>query len=725
MDDDLLDFASQIFEHPTSSNVANATNLNVTDKNQVLPPPNTSSSVTAASSSPSYVSPMLAQQIVSQSISVKSASVGVSSGISLSQQQQQPQQQQQDNDRDISSSINVDDIDENENEISQILLDSYVLDYGDDDDYDVEMDDQSNNNNNNNSSNNNILDLNINNKRSNSTATSPLNDSSLKRLRKSTSSIDNATTPMKSILSSVNTQEDENNTQQDSLNPFEYNATTTATTNQNTVSEPKRKNLPTWMKMKSNSNIGNIDNTNDIMTKHSAKSKSKNEHLDRLNALASSTTTADGNSGAAAGWLQSMRGFDELEQPVLNGRVVCFDLETSGFGPDDSIIEIGAVELINGCRTGLTFQSYAKPKTQIHPAAEQIHQLSNFLLQDAPPIEFVLSSFMDFVGDSILVAHNLAFDRRMLIQELVRSKTPFDINHKCFCTMRYFRKMYKDSNYSLDSISQQLKINKLLLRRTHGALVDSEILAIVYKHLLSLPSNYADLKIFNRLDKLQGLNSTTNTNNTNSNINTTSANIAATPSKNQSENNSNNNNNSNSNNSINDSPLKIVNSSPSIKTTSTSTTITTTSPSKNNFSNIDITMYHGNNDGCILNHLDHLVLTTRDIDRCTEFYCDVLGLKKEVFGEGRVCLKYGKQKINLHHYQNVFKPHADIPTPGSLDLCFISTVPLREVLKRMFEKQIDIEEGPIPRTGANGKILSIYIRDPDQNLIEISEYIKE
>eukprot|EP01133_Synstelium_polycarpum_P017205 gene17205-20504_t len=245
-------------------------------------------------------------------------------------------------------------------------------------------------------------------------------------------------------------------------------------------------------------------------------------------------------------WMNELQGFTEIEAPIKTGRVICFDLETSGFGPEDTIIEIGAVELIDGCRTGLTFQSYAKPKGPIHPCAEQVHQLSSFLLMQSPPIEVVLASFMDFVGDSLLVAHNLAFDRRMLIQELMRAGIPIKPNHQI-----------------------------------------------------------------------------------------------------------------------------------------------------------------------LLDHMDHIVLTTRDLDSCVKFYCDVLGLEKHVFNGSRVALKFGNQKINVHVAGAEVKPHATHPTPGGLDLCFISTRPILQVLRRMFSMGVAVEEGPVPRTGATHKLLSIYLRDPD------------
>lgn len=124
----------------------------------------------------------------------------------------------------------------------------------------------------------------------------------------------------------------------------------------------------------------------------------------------------------------------------------------------------------------------------------------------------------------------------------------------------------------------------------------------------------------------------------------------------------------------------------------------------------------------MISHLDHLVLTVRSIDTTVEFYVDILGMEKEVFGEGRVALKFGSQKINLHQYGKEFEPKADHPTPGSADLCFITTLPIRDALAQVAEKGVWVIEGIVTRTGANGPIQSFYFRDPDQNLIEVSSY---
>jgi catechol 2,3-dioxygenase-like lactoylglutathione lyase family enzyme len=119
--------------------------------------------------------------------------------------------------------------------------------------------------------------------------------------------------------------------------------------------------------------------------------------------------------------------------------------------------------------------------------------------------------------------------------------------------------------------------------------------------------------------------------------------------------------------------------------------------------------------------LDHLVLTTARLDDCIRFYTEVLGMKVETFAAGRIALKFGHQEINLHQSGKEFEPKAKTPAPGGLDLCFIAHEPLDEVIRHLEQYQINIELGPVPRTGAEFPLRSIYIRDPDLNLIEISE----
>lgn len=123
----------------------------------------------------------------------------------------------------------------------------------------------------------------------------------------------------------------------------------------------------------------------------------------------------------------------------------------------------------------------------------------------------------------------------------------------------------------------------------------------------------------------------------------------------------------------------------------------------------------------MIDHLDHLVLTTANEEACVRFYVETMGMTLEVFGAGRKAFRFGQQKINLHVKGHEFEPKADVPTPGSLDLCFIASVPLEEVIERLIEQGVPIIEGPVMRTGATSRIRSVYVRDPDLNLIEISE----
>ena len=129
-----------------------------------------------------------------------------------------------------------------------------------------------------------------------------------------------------------------------------------------------------------------------------------------------------------------------------------------------------------------------------------------------------------------------------------------------------------------------------------------------------------------------------------------------------------------------------------------------------------------------LNHmeiskLDHLVLTVKDLEKTIPFYVSVMGMKEEVFGNGRVALKYGSQKINLHEFGKEFEPKAHKPTPGSADLCFITQTPLNDAMAHVKRCGVEIIEGPVERTGANGPLLSFYFRDPDDNLIEVANEI--
>ncbi|MBP6020419.1 MAG: VOC family protein [Burkholderiaceae bacterium] len=125
----------------------------------------------------------------------------------------------------------------------------------------------------------------------------------------------------------------------------------------------------------------------------------------------------------------------------------------------------------------------------------------------------------------------------------------------------------------------------------------------------------------------------------------------------------------------------------------------------------------------MIHHLDHLVLTTTNENACIGFYVDLLGMTLVNFGEGRKAFSFGQQKINLHIKGSEFEPKAHLPVPGSLDLCFIADRPLDDVISALQKKSGKIIEGPVTRTGATGPIRSIYLRDPDLNLIEISEQI--
>lgn len=128
----------------------------------------------------------------------------------------------------------------------------------------------------------------------------------------------------------------------------------------------------------------------------------------------------------------------------------------------------------------------------------------------------------------------------------------------------------------------------------------------------------------------------------------------------------------------------------------------------------------------MISHLDHLVLTTSDEAACMDFYTRVLGMTLETFTGGtppveRKAFKFGSQKINLHVRGREFEPKAHLPVPGALDLCFLASVPLAEVITRLERERWPVIEGPVLRTGATQKIRSVYVRDPDLNLIEISE----
>jgi len=124
-----------------------------------------------------------------------------------------------------------------------------------------------------------------------------------------------------------------------------------------------------------------------------------------------------------------------------------------------------------------------------------------------------------------------------------------------------------------------------------------------------------------------------------------------------------------------------------------------------------------------LDQLDHLVLTVRNVSDTIAFYTRVLGMEEVTFGEHRKALNFGTQKINLHEAGREFEPKALHPKPGSADLCFLTVEPLARVVAHMHNCGVEILEGPIERTGAQGPLESIYIRDPDGNLIEIANQL--
>ena len=123
-----------------------------------------------------------------------------------------------------------------------------------------------------------------------------------------------------------------------------------------------------------------------------------------------------------------------------------------------------------------------------------------------------------------------------------------------------------------------------------------------------------------------------------------------------------------------------------------------------------------------VDRIDHLVLTVADIEITCEFYRNILGMEVITLPEGRKALKFGNQKLNLHQKGHEFEPKAKLPTPGAIDICFITKQPIKFVKKELEEKDIKTD-GLYERAGAMGKITSVYFRDPDQNLIEVSNYL--
>jgi catechol 2,3-dioxygenase-like lactoylglutathione lyase family enzyme len=127
----------------------------------------------------------------------------------------------------------------------------------------------------------------------------------------------------------------------------------------------------------------------------------------------------------------------------------------------------------------------------------------------------------------------------------------------------------------------------------------------------------------------------------------------------------------------------------------------------------------------VIDRIDHVVLTTRDKEACIRFYTEVLGMELVRFGTPggeRLAFSFGRQKINLHVWGSEYEPRAHVAVPGSQDWCFIASVPLEEVIERLRRHGVSVVEGPVAKTGAAGPIRSVYVRDPDLNLIEISNY---
>ena len=121
--------------------------------------------------------------------------------------------------------------------------------------------------------------------------------------------------------------------------------------------------------------------------------------------------------------------------------------------------------------------------------------------------------------------------------------------------------------------------------------------------------------------------------------------------------------------------------------------------------------------------IDHLVLTVADIEHSVEFYSRVMGMRRVEFGEGRIALAFGAQKINLHQRGREFSPRAGQVQTGSADLCFVIEEPVERALEELRARGVEVVEGPVPRTGAEGEIVSVYFRDPDRNLIEVCNYV--
>jgi len=123
-----------------------------------------------------------------------------------------------------------------------------------------------------------------------------------------------------------------------------------------------------------------------------------------------------------------------------------------------------------------------------------------------------------------------------------------------------------------------------------------------------------------------------------------------------------------------------------------------------------------------IDRIDHIVITAFDVERTIDFYSKVMGMEPITFAGGRRGLAFGRQKINLHQSGREFEPKALKPTPGSMDLCFITETPLAQVISHLKSHGVAIAQGPVEKTGALGPMMSVYFRDPDGNLIEVSNY---
>lgn len=127
----------------------------------------------------------------------------------------------------------------------------------------------------------------------------------------------------------------------------------------------------------------------------------------------------------------------------------------------------------------------------------------------------------------------------------------------------------------------------------------------------------------------------------------------------------------------------------------------------------------------MISHIDHLVLTVKNIEKTIAFYSTVLGMREITFGDNRKALQFGNQKINLHNAEQPIAPHAYRPTPGSADICFITDLSMTQIIDQLNTHKIKIIQGPIERMGAITQLISVYFQDPDKNLIELSTQQKD